>query len=362
MKKDRLERAYSFFCISAPLSSLAIASGTLIGLEVGTVMLLSGASVLVSPFILKGIDAVKEKNAYNRIKGNNYFLQSFDNMFRRNNEEEELSFETSDFNKYISNKLKETLVPRSLILEEETRENINQFLYLINSNYYYSIKESNPNLKREKLVDRVLSQIINYLERNNITNFDHKIAKKVLEKCDFISPNLKKEIIKEFKDGKISYMGKDVYSVNIRSCELGKSKKKFDINSNSDYDLIIDYVAQMKNFKSANLRSLQWDIESLKNIVLNIRNNYMSFTNCRNDLELMNSFITSVARYAIKNKCNSIGERECIGSIYDCNYISFLSTKNDIVGDLLINDNFNFLDSESDTKNKEKVIGRRPSK
>ena len=53
-------------------------------------------------------------------------------------------------------------MPTTLNIDERSMENINQFICLINTNYYHKINKDS-NIRREQLIDQVLSELVRYL-------------------------------------------------------------------------------------------------------------------------------------------------------------------------------------------------------
>lgn len=84
--------------------------------------------------------------------------------------------------------------------------NINQFIYLINSNYYERIKNTNKDLSREKLVRELIEKISTYLNDNEREIFDEKDAERVLYYMTFIPETLKKKYLKNSKKQKLLLM------------------------------------------------------------------------------------------------------------------------------------------------------------
>lgn len=61
-------------------------------------------------------------------------------------------------------------------LDNSSKTNINQFLYMINANYYKAITKTHGNLKREDLIARIINQISLYMSDKHIDSFRVKEA------------------------------------------------------------------------------------------------------------------------------------------------------------------------------------------
>lgn len=232
--------------------------------------------------------------------------------------------------------------------------NMNQFIYLINSNYYDKISENITNFNREKLIDMLVEKIALYYQQTNKITFDEKDAKAVLSSCFFINESIQKDIFREFKKSKSRHLKKVIYEIarndiNPNPLEyIEKSKgeregkvSRFDIRCASNYKKLILLIAQDEGMQEeyGTCQILNWDVEFLQKIITLIGTKYHRrmieiYENYTN-LKLAASFIELATSYAMVNKRTNVGKKEMLATFKEWSYVPFELQK-EILDDLFV--------------------------
>lgn len=220
---------------------------------------------------------------------------------------------------------------------------LNKLLYLVNLNYFDEIKEKIPSITREKLISHIIDQTIIYYKRTNKKTFDENDAKEIIDYCLLIQPEIKKAIIKEFKDSKIKIANEidyaiekkdtknlveiDTYESFLTSVQNNKGYN-FDITSVSDLNAIILLASNHENIRQyGNPDSLKWDMDFLNRVLTLIATNYrqqlIEYHEDYSNLALATSFILNATTYALVNKKEEVGQREILSTFKNWRYIPF---------------------------------------
>lgn len=231
-------------------------------------------------------------------------------------------------------------------LSTDIINNINQFLFMINSNYYELITKNFSSLRRDELVDKILNQIINVVMENEIGEFTTVEAKKVLDSCFFIEEKLKKAIIKEFKESEFKIDGHKSYHILSENFDLSKSDdeniqeldermysdehflRTFDVNDISWYEKMLKYGSEANNNTYGNYYDVEWDLEALRDIMSFMLSNFRwKFIDAKGDYynsEVVISFIHNVFVYAKVNNRDKVGINEIIQTFKNWNFFEGL--------------------------------------
>ena len=234
-------------------------------------------------------------------------------------------------------------------LTPQTKTNINQFLYMINANYYDEIHMEHASLTREDIILRIISQIETFfIENPSNSLFTTKEAKLIINGCFFINDTLKKEIKKEFKESERKLFGEKMYHIldkNINTNvsiekELSKMHQElnskehllrtFDVNNIEWYEFLLKCFDQVDpSIKEyGEFTSVEWDFYALRDI--------MSFmlTNFNKELEsvkgeIYNSkvvidFMYNAFVYTVLNKKEKVGLEEMINTFKNWNFFENL--------------------------------------
>lgn len=108
-------------------------------------------------------------------------------------------------------------------LSFDNKNNLNQFIYMINSNYYDRIALNLPSITRELLVEKIINLAFLYLKETGKNDFTHKDVSKILEGCYYIKDDLKKEIIKEFRKSRAKIGDKYIYQIVRNDMDIDKN-------------------------------------------------------------------------------------------------------------------------------------------
>lgn len=179
-------------------------------------------------------------------------------------------------------------------LNNEAKTNINQFLYMINANYYDEITRAHETLTREALITRVIEQIGIYVSNNNVASFGPKEVEGVISMCFFIENEIKKQIINEFKKSLIKCgecVNYHIYDKNIDTSKpiderikaieaerdsLEHQLKLFDASDIKWYEFLLKTFtkvpADLKEY--GEVTSVEWDLFALRDIMSFMLSNF----------------------------------------------------------------------------------------
>jgi len=336
--KEILGNVGRTFCISASIFSGLVMTGGIAGLALPSIFVLSGiGAVAASPFVYVGLDRLSKNIDKKQVNYLSFLIQSLE----KTTDDKAYNFihaNTVDFKYYIDKALNGNSNSIDLMVDSDTKNNINQLLYLINSNYYVQVKENFPNLSREDLIERVLWNLVSYLKENNKIVFSHKEVKRFLDRCSFFDDNMKKAVVKEYKNGKFKFKGKIIYTVcpdnnknkynNIGKEVVGEDSDFFDLDNEFSYRIVIDRVAKSDHCKRYGVASkLIWDIDSLKTMMQIIFNDFGDKLQKDKDkiidLDLITSFVISTTIYSLANKKEKVGIEEMVNTFKTWDYMPY---------------------------------------
>ncbi|MDO5393632.1 MAG: hypothetical protein Q4F33_03435 [Mycoplasmatota bacterium] len=328
--------------ISLGLSSLL--SG-IIGFNgiIETISFLTASTVLMSPIIYYGADKLK-KRLDKKTESDIHHAAQLGIMLRESFEKDRI---INRMTSCFFDEIEAELIAKNIPITEKLIYSINQFLYLINCNYYEKITPNKENFDREDLMNHVLSQISFYLVENNLTSFNPEIAQKVLETDFLVKPELKKEIYEEFTSSRVTSKDYDGYHIKrndtvadiycyqiLKNQEGGDKYMGFDIDDGNDYYNIIKSLEQSKYFLENNLgdpRNLDWDIDFLRTIIKTIiRDHRQELKKTIPDFQavsLAGSFIYNAMVYATVNNREQVHQEELINTFKNWTYLPFFTRK-----------------------------------
>ena len=262
-------------------------------------------------------------------------------------------------------------------IDDNEQMNINQFLYLINANYYDEIAKKFPDLNREEVIRRLITLILLHLEHNNKTTFDEKDAKEVLDRCLFIKQDLKEEIYKEFKKSKVKFGKQKFYEIirkdttasiesyqKLRETDEKNQAPDFDIEDLNQVYSLIGCYANNEDMQELGNTFLDWDYDFLRKILVLISTKYRQelvkeYGQEYNNLNLAGTFIYNALSYAIVNNREMVGYKEMLNCFKGWNYIPF-NLQLDILDDLFEQEGIPYEEHPYDIKkkrnNKAKII------
>lgn len=230
----------------------------------------------------------------------------------------------------------------NIYLPEHEKYCLNKLLYLINLNYFEKISKTLPTITREKLINHVIDQTVIYYKRTAKKTFDENDAKEIIDYCLLIKPEIKEEIISEFKSSKVKIANEKDYAIakhgNTTLYELGlfeefslkqeESGYNFDITSLNDLHTLIVAASEKEYYTQfGNAHELDWDMDFLKRVLVLIAANYrqelIEYHNDYSNLALASSLITNSITYALVNNRSEVGQREILSSFKNWRYIPF---------------------------------------
>ena len=109
-----------------------------------------------------------------------------------------VSSKTNYFNSIIQGRLSQS----SIVLGYFDTEAINQFLYLLNANYYPSVLKHFPTKHREDVIIETVDQLFTYLVQNEKNQFGERELKQFFQGYQLLSKKEKKDFLKEFRSGR----------------------------------------------------------------------------------------------------------------------------------------------------------------
>lgn len=294
--------------VSLPLSILLTFS-VILPTTAAVIVVLAGTA-LAAPILDRQFTKLKDKEDKNKIREQHYIQQLKISLAEMDKKGTRVNRMTPFFNDMIMAKCRE----KKINIDEDTLQNINQFLYMVNSNYYErildSFKVNNERLRtREDVLREMCDAILRHMEVIENYAFDDTDVPEVLDTCLFIKDDVKKDMIEEFENSKVpGALGtyryiierKDVKSESIERDytknydEVNKEDVSFDIYEKESYIAAVSKITEMPHYqKLGNVNALSWDIDALMDIVTSLVHKYNS------ELE-RNIPDYSIARFAVK--------------------------------------------------------------
>ena len=299
--------------------------------------IITGGTILLSPCVYFGMNYLKEKAKDRQLRDMHHTSQLFLMMTEANSVDHNVTKSSTLF----LHELHQEMNNYDAKIDDNEQMNINQFLYLINANYYDEIIKTFPMLNREEIVRRLIIIILNHLTDNNKTTFDENDAKEVLGKTIFIRQELKEQIYKEFKKSKVKFGKNKFYEIirndtdsspaayeELRRQDEMNQAPNFDIEDlNQIYSLIGCYVNNEMMQKLGNT-TLDWDYDFLRRLLVLISTKYRrqlidEHGTRHNNLNLTSSFIYNALSYAVVNEREMVGYKEMINAFKNWDYIPF---------------------------------------
>ena len=194
------------------------------------------------------------------------------------------------------------------------------------------------------MINHIINQAAVYYKKTGKKTFDENEAKNILDYCLLISPELKDQIYKEFKESKVNLGGSTDYAINRKKeksssrlftdgtlTEEGLKEKNgydFDITSMSDINSIIIAANGSKYYQQfGNPNSLDWDMDFLSRVLTTVAFNYrqklIEYHPDYSNLALATSLITNAITYALVNNRQQVGQREILSSFKNWYYVPF---------------------------------------
>lgn len=335
--------------------------------------IITGGTILLSPCIYFGMNALKKKSQDRNLRDMHHTAQLFLMMKEAHSADHNVTKTSTIFLHELHQEQKKINVE----IDDNEQMNINQFLYLINANYYDEIAKKFPDLNREEVIRRLITLILLHLEHNNKKTFDEKDAKEVLDRCLFIKQDLKEEIYKEFKKSKVKCGKQKFYEIirkdttasiesyqKLRETDEKNQAPDFDIEDLNQVYSLIGCYANNEDMQELGNTFLDWDYDFLRKILVLISTKYRQelvkeYGQEYNNLNLAGTFIYNALSYAVVNNREMVGYKEMINCFKGWNYIPF-NLQLDILDDLFEQEGIPYDEHPYDIKkkrnNKAKII------
>lgn len=332
-----------------------------------------GTSLFLTPGVYFGAKKINQRWRDKEEKRLRYIKQGFLNIVEGEYEKDKIIGKTTtNFYSKVESMQKEF----NISLSFNDFEQVNDFLYLINSNYYEKISNHNKKFGREELLDKVINQVGFYLMKTGQSSFTRKDVLNILNNCFFIKDEIKEEIYQEFILSEVSF-GKWI-GHGIKNCNVDimdddtflKEKKKelslspsFDIESIEDYKQIIQGIISADTYlrQFGDISQLEWDLESLQKIscimLKNHRSEIVAYNNQLSNFDIVCSFIYNAMCYAVINDKTAVGVKQMLHTFKDWEYIPW-NLRCTIVTDVIDNMNLDVVTPlyRKEGKKKSKVI------
>ena len=335
--------------------------------------IITGGTILLSPCIYFGMNALKKKSQDRNLRDMHHTAQLFLMMKEAHSADHNVTKTSTIFLHELHQEQKKINVE----IDDNEQMNINQFLYLINANYYDEIAKKFPDLNKEEVIRRLITLILLHLEHNNKKTFDEKDAKEVLDRCLFIKQDLKEEIYKEFKKSKVKFGKQKFYEIirkdttasiesyqKLRETDEKNQAPDFDIEDLNQVYSLIGCYANNEDMQELGNTFLDWDYDFLRKILVLISTKYRQelvkeYGQEYNNLNLAGTFIYNALSYAVVNNREMVGYKEMINCFKGWNYIPF-NLQLDILDDLFEQEEIPYDEHPYDIKkkrnNKAKII------
>ena len=370
----KMDKATEIIASNGMASSIS-AFSTLISSLTTTEQLsiITGGTILLSPCIYFGMNALKKKSQDRNLRDMHHTAQLFLMMKEAHSADHNVTKTSTIFLHELHQEQKKINVE----IDDNEQMNINQFLYLINANYYDEIAKKFPDLNREEVIRRLITLILLHLEHNNKKTFDEKDAKEVLDRCLFIKQDLKEEIYKEFKKSKVKCGKQKFYEIirkdttasiesyqKLRETDEKNQAPDFDIEDLNQVYSLIGCYANNEDMQELGNTFLDWDYDFLRKILVLISTKYRQelvkeYGQEYNNLNLAGTFIYNALSYAVVNNREMVGYKEMINCFKGWNYIPF-NLQLDILDDLFEQEGIPYDEHPYDIKkkrnNKAKII------
>lgn len=315
---------------------------------------LTGGTIIASPLMYFGMKKLKNK-ADDRLNRDMHHAGQIAIMFQDALEPDR---HITSMTTLFLHEIIEYFEKNNIDFDDSKKMNINQFLYLINANYYEEISKRLPSLNREQLIRQVLNQIIIYLQDTKKQTFTEKEAAEVMKSCFFIPDELKKQIVTEFKKSKVGFGKQYFYEIARRDIDnsintyLSKREEehkgkysRFDIDDANDYHTLIQAYASDDNIKEnyGDPNTLDWDMELLVRIITLIGTKYRAELlelkgDKHSNFNLASSFIFNAITYALVNKKTEVGYTEMLNTFKNWSYLPF-DMKLRVIDDIIEQEN-----------------------
>lgn len=183
-------------------------------------------------------------------------------------------------------KITDELRLNNLELDEGSIMVLSSMLFMLNTNYYYRITEALPSLTKEKLIDKVLEQIVLYLRTTAKKVLRQEDIFSLIKNCYFIDPSVKQKILTEISPSITNIENNRVDYVITRNNDTANKEvleerteddmaieefldSTFDVYDDKAYEDIIGTIKQDKAInEEIDTENIKIDLKVIKQIVI----------------------------------------------------------------------------------------------
>lgn len=260
-------------------------------------------------------------------------------------------------------------------IDIDNMENLNQFLFLINQNYYEEIVNAGVDVSRRELIIKVLDQVNLYFNikfPNKEVIFDYSDAEEVMRGCFFLPDKIKESILAEFASSRVAgtkpcfiIKPKKEFMRESLTEEYLESKeyliKSFDIEDISYYEMLKRVYAKVNNNEFKDATNLEWDLETIRQVMSLIVRRFGIILEKRQDgpyhFEMTSTFFYHLCAYASLNKATKVGIEEIINTLKNFDYFDFEMRK-DIIDAIFEEFNLDYSMHPYRSKKKKDTTGK----
>ena len=248
----KAQQSLARFSLSATfISSVIAASGIMLGagmdIVVSCILSVTGSSLITGAIIGSTKMANKNESQFHKtsLALINQMLNIVDDLV---DGKFQVSSKTNHFDSIIYGRLSAA----NITLNGNDTRMMNQFLYLLNANYYPLILKHFPTKQREDVIIETVDQVFTYLIQNNINQFSEKEIKQFFKGYQLLSKKEKKDFLKELKQGRFKNISTHQYEYAVFPNNMDKEEEKpinpmFQMKEKQDsYQLDLSMILDIK--------------------------------------------------------------------------------------------------------------------
>lgn len=192
---DEIKKAHQSlarFSLSATfISSVIAASGIMLGagmdIVVSCILSVTGSSLITGAIIGSTKMANKNESQFHKTS-----LALINQMLNRIDDLVDGKFQVTSKTNHFDSIIYGRLSAANITLNGNDTRMMNQFLYLLNANYYPLILNHFPTKQREDVIIETVDQVFTYLIQNNINQFSEKEIKQFFKGYQLLSKKEKR--------------------------------------------------------------------------------------------------------------------------------------------------------------------------
>ena len=248
----KAQQSLARFSLSATfISSVIAASGIMLGagmdIVVSCILSVTGSSLITGAIIGSTKMANKNESQFHKTS-----LALINQMLNRVDDLVDGKFQVSSKTNHFDSIIYGRLSAANITLNGNDTRMMNQFLYLLNTNYYPLILNHFPTKQREDVIIETVDQVFTYLIQNNINQFSEKEIKQFFKGYQLLSKKEKKDFLKELKQGRFKNISTHQYEYAVFPNNMDKEEEKpinpmFQMKEKQDsYQLDLSMILDIK--------------------------------------------------------------------------------------------------------------------